>query len=102
MGYLELTDVSYALPGGWTLFEGVSFRVPSGEHAAMVGANGIGKTTLLRVIGGLDSPRSGVVHVDGRLGLMRQFIGSDARPTTIRDFLLAYAEPSIEPGNLPS
>jgi ATPase subunit of ABC transporter with duplicated ATPase domains len=95
MGYLELTDVSYALPGGWTLFEGVSFRVPSGEHAAMVGANGIGKTTLLRVIGGLDSPKSGVVHVDGRLGLMRQFIGSDARPTTIRDFLLAYAEPSI-------
>jgi ATPase subunit of ABC transporter with duplicated ATPase domains len=95
MGYLELTDVSYALPGGWTLFEGVSFRVPSGEHAAMVGANGIGKTTLLRLIGGLVSPKSGVVNVVGRLGLMRQFIGSDAKPTTIGDFLLAYADPSV-------
>jgi hypothetical protein len=30
MGFIELADVAYALPGGWTLFEGVSFRVPEG------------------------------------------------------------------------
>lgn len=95
MGYLELTDVSYALPGGWTLFEGVSFRVPSGEHAALVGANGIGKTTLLRIIGGIERATSGAVRVDGRVGLMRQFIGSDAKPTTVRELLLAYAEPRV-------
>jgi len=47
MGFIELADVAYALPGGWTLFEGVSFRVPEGEHAGLVGANGIGKSTLL-------------------------------------------------------
>ncbi|HEY7659740.1 MAG TPA: ATP-binding cassette domain-containing protein, partial [Actinomycetota bacterium] len=52
MGFIELTDVAYALPGGWTLFEGVGFRVPEGEHAALVGANGIGKSTLLRLIVG--------------------------------------------------
>jgi ATPase subunit of ABC transporter with duplicated ATPase domains len=95
MGFLELTDVSYALPGGWTLFEGVSFRVPEGEHAALVGANGIGKSTLLRLIAGQETPGGGVIRADGRVGLMRQFIGSDARPTTVRDFLLAYAEPAI-------
>ena len=95
MGFLEVTDVSYALPGGWTLFEGVTFRVPEGEHAALVGANGIGKSTLLRVVAGLDPATSGVVRADGRVGLMRQFIGSDAKPTTVRDFLLAYAEPRI-------
>ncbi|HSL12024.1 MAG TPA: ATP-binding cassette domain-containing protein [Actinomycetota bacterium] len=92
MGFIELADVSYALPGGWTLFEGVSFRVPDGEHAALVGANGIGKTTLLKLIAGEEEPTVGSVHVDGRAGLMRQFIGSDARPTTVRDFLLAYSE----------
>ena len=92
MGFIELTDVSYALPGGWTLFEGVSFRVPEGEHAGMVGANGIGKSTLLRLIVGDDPPKSGTIQVDGRVGLMRQFVGSDARPTTVRDFLLAYSE----------
>jgi ATPase subunit of ABC transporter with duplicated ATPase domains len=95
VGYLELTDVSYALPGGWTLFEGVSFRVPAGEHAALVGANGIGKTTLLRIIGGIERATSGAVRVDGRVGLMRQFIGSDAKPTSVREFLLAYAEPRV-------
>jgi ATPase subunit of ABC transporter with duplicated ATPase domains len=95
MGFLELSDVAYALPGGWTLFEGVSFKVPEGEHAALVGANGIGKSTLLRLIGGLETATAGAVRVDGRVGLMRQFIGSDRQPTTVRDFLLAYAEPRV-------
>ena len=95
MGFVELTDVAYALPGGWTLFEGVSFRVPEGEHTALVGANGIGKSTLLRLISGLESPASGVVRTEGRVGLMRQFVGSDGRPTTVREFLLAYAEPRV-------
>ncbi|HEY7401527.1 MAG TPA: ATP-binding cassette domain-containing protein [Actinomycetota bacterium] len=92
MGFLELSDVRYDLPGGWTLFEGVSFRVPEGEHAALVGANGIGKSTLLRLIAGLERPAWGVVRVDGRVGLMRQFIGSDEQPTSVREFLLAYSE----------
>ena len=95
MSVIELTDVSVALPGGWTLFEGVSFRVPDGEHAALIGANGIGKSTLLRMIAGEDRPTAGSIHVDGRVGLMRQFIGSDARPTTVREFLLAYSEPDV-------
>jgi len=95
MGYLELTDVAYALPGGWTLFEGVSFKVPDGEHAALVGANGIGKSTLLRLIVGQEQPTSGSIRVNGRIGLMRQFIGSSQTPTTVREFLLAYAEPRI-------
>jgi ATPase subunit of ABC transporter with duplicated ATPase domains len=95
MSVIELADVSVALPGGWTLFEGVSFRVPDGEHAALIGANGIGKSTLLRMIAGEDRPTAGSIHVDGRVGLMRQFIGSDARPTTVREFLLAYSERDV-------
>ena len=95
MSVIELTDVSVALPGGWTLFEGVSFRVPDGEHAALIGANGIGKSTLLRIIAGEDRPTAGAIRVDGRVGLMRQFIGSDARPTTVREFLLAYSEADV-------
>jgi ATPase subunit of ABC transporter with duplicated ATPase domains len=95
VGYLEVSDVRYDLPGGWTLFQDVSFRVPDGEHAALVGANGIGKSTLLRLIAGLEPPAAGAVHADGRVGLMRQFIGGAGEATTIRDFLLAYAEPRI-------
>ncbi len=95
MGFLELTDVTYRLPGGWTLFEGVTFRVPEGSHTALVGANGIGKTTLLRMIAGEERPSEGAIRVDGRVGLMRQFIGSSERPTSVRDFLLAYSEPEV-------
>ena len=94
MGYLELADVRHDLPGGWTLFEGVSFRVPEGERAALVGANGIGKSTLLRLVAGLDRPTAGSIRVDGRVGLMRQFLeGRDGG--TVRDLLLAYAEPRV-------
>jgi ATPase subunit of ABC transporter with duplicated ATPase domains len=95
MGFIELADVSYALPGGWTLFEGVSFRVPEGEHTALVGANGIGKSTLLRLLAGEEKQASGSVRTDGRVGLMRQFIGSNERPTTVRDFLLANSEAPV-------
>ncbi|HEY7477740.1 MAG TPA: ATP-binding cassette domain-containing protein [Actinomycetota bacterium] len=95
MGFLECADVAYALPGGWTLFEGVSFKVPDGEHAGLIGANGIGKSTLLRLVAGEESPLRGSIRVDGRVGLMRQLIGSDERPTTVREFLLAYSEPAV-------
>jgi ATPase subunit of ABC transporter with duplicated ATPase domains len=92
VGYLELADVAYALPGGWTLFEGVSFKVPDGSTTALVGANGIGKSTLFRLIAGLEKPSGGSIRVDGRVGLMRQFIGGGDRRVTVRDFLLAYSE----------
>jgi ABC-type polysaccharide/polyol phosphate transport system ATPase subunit len=45
----------------------VSFSVGRGEVLAVVGANGVGKTTLLRVLAGIVPPSAGVVHVTGRL-----------------------------------
>ena len=45
---------------------GVSFEVPRGELVAVKGRSGSGKTTLLNIVGGLDEPDRGRVHVDGR------------------------------------
>ena len=64
MGSLQVNRLRWVRPGADVLFDDVSFRVGDGEHVALVGANGVGKTTLLRVVaGGLDGA-SGTVNVD--------------------------------------
>lgn len=47
------------------VLRGASFHVEGGQIAALVGANGAGKTTMLEVIAGLRDPERGTVHVDG-------------------------------------
>jgi len=44
------------------IFKGVGFSIPRGARIAIVGPNGIGKTTLLRILVGLEEPSSGVVR----------------------------------------
>jgi ATPase subunit of ABC transporter with duplicated ATPase domains len=95
VGYLEVGHVGVALPDGRVLLDDVSFRVGDGATVALVGANGAGKTTLLRVVAGDLAPTSGTVARSGGLGVMRQFIGSIADDTTVREFLLGLAPPAL-------
>ena len=95
MGYIELANVRFALPGGRVLFDDLSFKVSSGKHVALVGANGVGKTTVLRLLSGEETPQEGVVRVDGRLGYMRQFVGSFDARATVHDLFLGLAEQRI-------
>ena len=52
--------------GEAAVFANVSLRVASGEFVAIVGESGVGKSTLLNCIAGLDSVDSGTVHIAGR------------------------------------
>jgi len=95
MGYVDAQGLSYVLPDGRVLFDDASFRVGDGSKTALVGANGTGKTTLLRIIAGDLAPHAGAVARDGGLGVMRQFIGSIRDDTEVRDLLLDLSPPGV-------
>jgi ATP-binding cassette subfamily F protein 3 len=48
--------------GALDVFSGLTLSIPHGARIAVVGPNGIGKTTLLRIIAGADSPSRGRIH----------------------------------------
>jgi ABC-type branched-subunit amino acid transport system ATPase component/predicted MFS family arabinose efflux permease len=62
---LQLHDIDFHYGSVQVLF-GVSFEVGRGEVLALLGTNGAGKSTILRLIAGLGTPSSGVVRLDGR------------------------------------
>ena len=67
---LQVTDLSKTFGSGdteVTAVDGVSFTVPTGVFAAVVGRSGSGKSTLLSLLGALDKPTSGTIEVDGEV-----------------------------------
>lgn len=52
--------------GARVVLKGAHIAVPPGRVAVLHGPSGIGKSTLLRIIAGLESPEAGTVHLDGR------------------------------------
>src|SRR6202022_1800428 len=91
VGFIELVEVGYAFPGGRTLFDKISFKVPDAERVALVGANGVGKTTLLCLIADADEQHAGTVRVIGRLARMPQLVHDPSSSATLRELLLAQA-----------
>jgi branched-chain amino acid transport system ATP-binding protein len=65
---LEIHDLTVAYPGGSTALHSVSFSVPEGGVTTVLGANGAGKTSLLRAVGGL-LPHYRATVVSGSISL---------------------------------
>ena len=61
---LQLNDV-HVYYGGIHAIKGISFTVPKGKIVSLIGANGAGKSTILRTIVGLVQPRSGSITFQG-------------------------------------
>ncbi|WP_292729651.1 metal ABC transporter ATP-binding protein [Methanoculleus sp.] len=94
---IEVDDV-WVRMRGHTVLEGVSLAIHQDEFYAIIGPNGGGKTTLLRVILGLLAPSRGVVRILGSTGAeMRRFLGYVPQfrtfdfdyPITVREMVLS-------------
>ena len=60
---LSATDLSRSHDGERYQFEDVSFTLAEGAKIGLVGVNGVGKSSMLRVLAGVDSPESGAVQL---------------------------------------
>lgn len=68
---IKLEEVSLSF-GKKKVLDNFSLRIENGEKVAITGHSGSGKTSLLRVIMGLEKPQKGTVKVDGRISAVFQ------------------------------
>jgi putative ABC transport system ATP-binding protein len=62
---LHIRQLAKSVPGGRLLFDGLSLEIAAGEHVAIRGESGVGKSTLLNLIAGLDTPDRGEIGIAG-------------------------------------
>ncbi len=62
---LELRHLSKSYANGRQVLNDLSYALSAGEYVAIMGDSGVGKSTLLNLIAGLDAPDSGEIVVDG-------------------------------------
>ena len=94
MGHVAVSNLAYAHPGGDLLFDRVSFRVTSGRHAGLIGTNGVGKSTLLRILAGELPATDGHVAHEGLAAYMPQDVGTGEG--TVRELLLSVAPERVQ------
>lgn len=61
---LTLKDIHWSLPDGETLIDGIDLAIENGKLTVVTGPNGGGKTTLAKIIAGLNTPSSGRIFLD--------------------------------------
>lgn len=66
MNVMELKDIGYAYENKKKVLKSINLSVEEGKMYAILGSSGCGKTTLLSLMGGLDSPTSGQIFYDGQ------------------------------------
>lgn len=93
---ISVSDLSYTHPGAASGLLDVSFDVPTGTTAALVGDNGVGKTTLLRLLVGELEPDDGAAVARGTVAYMPQEVGFGGGPLDVRGLLASFAPPPLD------
>ena len=80
MASISLSRIGWATPDGHSVLTGVDLNFGQ-ERTGLVGRNGVGKSTLLKLIAGELQPLAGSVRVTGTLGLLKQTVRPGERET---------------------
>ena len=98
MSILTASGLAQSL-GATDVFTGISAGIPHAAKIGLVGPNGVGKTTLLRLLAGLDQPTRGSVHLaqGTQIGYLRQEAGEAfaERTHTVYDEMLTVFAPLL-------
>lgn len=73
---LFLHNISYRFPNRDLLFNAINLTIPAHTKSALVGSNGMGKSTLLKLIAGEIQPLNGNVNIQGNLYYVPQMFGN--------------------------
>jgi ATPase subunit of ABC transporter with duplicated ATPase domains len=92
---IVVSELEFAHPGGEPLFFDVSFTIAPGEHAAIVGSNGAGKSTVLRILAGELTADAGTWALGGTALYMPQDVGMRAPQASVRSMLVEAAPPAL-------
>ena len=95
MSSIVVSELEYAPPGVDSLFFDVGFGVAPGERAALVGANGVGKSTILRILSGELEADEGEFALGGTVLCMTQDVGMSRPTDTLRDLLIEVAPTAL-------
>lgn len=80
--------------GGSFLYEEISFRIKAGDRIGLVGKNGAGKSTMLKILSKEMAPDTGVIAADKQLkiGFLKQDIDFEHGRTILEETYLAFTE----------
>jgi ATPase subunit of ABC transporter with duplicated ATPase domains len=95
VSHILVSELEYAPPGADSLFFDVGFTIGPGEHAALIGVNGVGKSTILRILSGELEPDAGSYSIGGTVLRMTQDVGMSSPDTTLREMLIEVAPPAL-------
>ncbi|TCM77869.1 ABC-F family ATP-binding cassette domain-containing protein [Rhizobium sp. BK068] len=82
---ITLSNLSWSTPDGRTLLSNLDLSFGA-ERTGLVGRNGVGKTTLLKLVAGELQPQSGSIAFGGRLGILRQAVQVEEGATVVDFF----------------
>lgn len=71
-----LQNISFGFPGGNLLFNHINLTIQSHTKSALVGSNGVGKSTLLKIIAGEIQPLNGNTNIRGNIFYVPQMFGN--------------------------